>query len=316
MVAKRKLGGLMLTASHAFHATLAAPFTAAGWQAPDDSSFGVTNINSISRDESSGKYVAVGDAGKVGFSIDNAFSWQQAPSPAGTTNLYSIHHANGLYVVGGSTGRLMTSSDGEFWTLRNSGFGASPILGATYLANQSLWVIVGGAGKLATSPDGATWTLRSSSFGSTYINKVYSSQSISIAVGYEGKLATSTDGISWTQRNSSFVFDTIFDVTSNTLETQYVAVGDFGKVATSADGISWTQVFPGTSFGSTSIKSISKNEEIYAACGSVGKIGTSTTATSWTQRNSNLGATTLNDIYVSEFSAVVVGDNGQVVYSV
>lgn len=306
----------MLTASHAFHATLEAPFTAAGWQLPSDSTFGTSNINSITKNEIAETYLAVGDGGKIAYSSDNAFTWQQASAPTGDTNLYATHYANGLYLAGGSTGKLLTSPNGTFWTLQNSGFGASPILGITYSSVNSLWIIVGGAGKLATSSDGITWTLRSSSFSSTYINSVYSSNNLIIAVGYDGKLATSVNGTDWTQRTSSFVFDTIFDITSNADYSEYIAVGDFGKIASSSDGVSWAQVFPGTSFGSSSVRAIDSNSEIYAAAGTLGKIGTATTVENWVQRNSNLGTTTINDIYLSESSAVVVGNSGQIAFSV
>lgn len=316
MATERKFGGIVLISSHAFHATLEAPFSAAGWQIPSDTTFGVSNVNDVAYSPELIQYVAVGDSGKIATSVDSGFTWSQAPSPFAETNLYSSHYANGLYMVGGSTGKLATSPDGRFWTLQNSGFGASPILGITYYDQQNIWIICGGSGKLATSADGVSWTLRSSSFGSTFINTLFSSSNLVIAGGYDGKLATSADGINWTQRTSSFVFDTIFGLSGLSDGSAYVAVGDVGKVAQSSDGVTWSQVFPGTSFGATRINAVSGNNELYVAAGSLGKIATSTSGLNWKQRTSNLGTTTINSVYIAESSALAVGDSGQIAFSV
>lgn len=313
MAFKRKLGCLMLISSHAFHATLPAPFSAAGWQLVGDSSFSQTSVNAVTSEDGI-NYVAVGDAGKIAYSANTGFTWQQSSSPLQQSNLYAAHYASGIYVVGGSAGKIATSTDKINWTLRSSGFGASPVLGITYFSSQNIWIAVGGSGKLATSPDAQTWTLRSSSFGVSYINTIYAVSSFVVAAGYDGKLATSTNGTSWTQRTSSFIFDTIHDISS--VNTDYVAVGNLGKVATSADGLSWAQVFPGTSFGNSGIRAVSAAPEFYAAAGSLGKIATSSEGTSWIQRNSNFGAERINDLYVSDSSAVAVGTNGTIAYSV
>ena len=305
----------MLVASHSFFSTIPAPFSAAGWVQADDSTFGTSNVNAVTASDSL-NYVAVGNQGKIAYSSDGGAVWTAATSPFAESNLYAVAYGDGKYVAGGSTGKVATSTDGQNWTLYSSGFGASPVLGITYFDIANLWIAVGGSGKLATSTNGTTWTLRTSSFSTTFINSVYSSTSLAVAVGYDGKLATSTNGVDWTQRNSSFVFDTIFDVTYNQINDLYVAVGDFGKAATSTDALSWTQVFPNTSFGSSSIKTISTSGDFYVAGGSLGKIATSTNANSWIQRTSSFETTTVNQIYATDTTAVAVGDEGKIAYSV
>lgn len=305
----------MLIASHAFFATLPALFSAAGWQQPADSSFGTTDINAVMADGDL-SYVAVGNEGKIGLSSNSGFTWSQVDSPFLGSNIFAAHYANNLFVAGGSTGKIATSTDGVSWTVGTAGFGASPVLGLSYIVNQGLWVAVGGSGKLATSSDAVSWVLRNSSFGVSFINDVYSSGNLTIAVGYDGKLATSTNGISWTQRTSSFVFDAIFGITYSNSAQEYVAVGDVGKIATSTNGTTWSQVFPSTSFNNSRINTISANSSSYVAGGSLGKIATSSAGVSWIQRDSTFQNKTVKDIALLENSAVAVGDGGTIAYSV
>jgi photosystem II stability/assembly factor-like uncharacterized protein len=313
-----KLGELvMLISTHAMHATLTAPFLPAGWIAVEDSSFGNTNINSIAYDGIS-RIVAVGSSGKIAISDNTADNWTQVSSPFSGSNVYSVAYGDGLFVAGGSIGKLATSPDGETWTLQDSGFGASTILGITYASVGSTWVIVGSSGKLATSIDALSWTLRASSFGSTFINEVFAAPDIVIAVGYDGKLASSPNGTVWTQRASSFVNSTINGVTVSADNAQYVAVGDSGKVAYSANGTSWTQIFPQSSFGASSIKAIVSTDETYLAAGSAGKLANalSPIPESWKQRDSTFGLDSINYLLqINNEIAIAVGDEGKIAYS-
>jgi photosystem II stability/assembly factor-like uncharacterized protein len=305
----------MLISTHAIHATLPAPFIPALWEQTANSTFGLDNVNAVSSDEG-GRLLAVGNAGKIASSNDSGITWSAGESYFLESNIYAVSHANGLWVIGGSTGKLATSPDGLDWTLRSSSFGASVILGITYSPSAGLWIAVGGSGKLATSPDAMNWTQRSSSFSTSFINTVYATNNLIVAAGFDGKLATSTNGINWTQRSSSFVTTTIYSISSRQSGTQFVAVGDSGKVANSANGLTWTQSFPGTSFGSSSIRAVGATEDSYVAGGSGGKIATSTDTVSWQQRNSTFGIDTINGIYARGSIGIAVGDRGKIAYSV
>lgn len=315
MAAKRKSGDLMLIALHAIDSTLEAPFLPAGWEQLVDTSFGTTDINSVAYDGES-RLVAVGNSGKIAYSNDNGFTWQQTPNPFASGNIYTVTHGNGVFVAGGSAGKLATSTDGIVWTARDSGFGAGAILGSTYVESSSLWVIVGATGKLATSSDSQSWLLRSSSFGVSFINSVRSLENYVIAVGYDGKLATSIDGVTWTQRGSSFVASTIYEVTYSAKDGSYVAVGDSGKIAFSSNAFSWTQVFPPSTFGSSSIRAITAATDSYVAGGSGGKVGTAVDFTSWSIRDAGFGLDTINEVLVINNSiAIAVGADGRIALS-
>jgi len=304
----------MLISTHAMHATLPAPLVTAGWQQVVDSTFGTSNIHSIAAD-ASGNLVAVGSSGKIAKSVDAGLNWTQQVSPFSESSIYAVSHGDDTWVAAGSFGKMATSPDGENWTLVNSTFGASAVLGIDYLPFASLWVAVGASGKLATSVDGSQWLQRASSFQTTFINSVHASVNLAVAVGFDGKIATSPNGVTWTQRASSFITSTIFDVASKPDASEYVAVGDSGKVAVSSDAETWTQIFPTSSFGSSSIKGIAAVEDSYTAVASAGKIGTAFEPDFWTQRNSTFTLSSINDVIIANNIGVAVGNNGKIAYS-
>ena len=315
MAIEWKFGCLMLIATHAIDATLPAPFVTAGWQQVANSSFGTTNINAVATN-SAGRYVAVGSSGKIAISDDSGINWAQQASPFQSSNIYAVAYGDGIYVAAGSIGKMAISVDAVNWSLVNSTFGASAILGISYLPFASLWVAVGASGKLATSLDGNNWLQRSSSFGTTFINSVYASIDKAVAVGYDGKIATSPNGVNWTQRGSSFVTSTIYDVVSRPDGSEYVAVGDSGKVATSSDAETWAQIFPTSSFGSSSIRAIDATQDSYTAAASAGKIGTALEPDFWTQRTSTFGLSAINDVLISNSLGIAVGNDGKIAYSI
>ena len=115
--------------------------------------------------------------------------WASRTSGFGSSEIYAITYGDGLYVAGGSSGKLTTSPDGITWTTRTSGFGTTVIRGVTY--GDGLYVAVGDSGTLTTSTDGTTWTSRTSGFGTTIIRGVTYGDGLYLAVGYSGKLTTS-----------------------------------------------------------------------------------------------------------------------------
>ena len=115
------------------------------------------------------------------------FVWTTRTSTFGTTIINSVAYGNSLWVAGGSTGQLRTSTDAVTWTTRTSTFGATVINSVAY--GNSLWVAAGSSGQLSTSTDGITWTTRTSNFGTTAINSVaYGGNNLWVAVGNTGQL--------------------------------------------------------------------------------------------------------------------------------
>ena len=195
--------------------------------------------------------------------------WTTRTSGFGSTEIRGVTYGDGLYVAGGLSGTLTTSTDGTTWTTRTSGFGTTRIYGVGY--GDGLYVAVGVSGKLTTSTDGTTWTTRTSGFGTTQILDVTYGDGLYVAVGDDGKLTTSTDGTTWTTRTSGFGTTNFRGVTYG--DGLYVAVGDSGKLTTSTDGTTWTSRTSG--FGTTRIWGVTYGDGLYVAGGESGKLTTS-----------------------------------------
>ncbi|MGH9615009.1 MAG: hypothetical protein ACRD4P_18245, partial [Bryobacteraceae bacterium] len=107
------------------------------------------------------RIVAVGVSGTLLFSGNGAASWSARTSPAGATTLNAVtfDSADGLFIVVGNSGAVLTSPDGLTWTLRSAGTGQN-FHGATFANNGKLagvGLLVGDSGSafLAGTPPAA-----------------------------------------------------------------------------------------------------------------------------------------------------------------
>lgn len=73
-------------------------------------------------------------------------------------NLRSIAYGNGIYVVVGDNGQIMTSSDSKHWDLRNSRI-AMNLHSVTFSNELQQFYAVGDSGYLLSSSDGIDWKL-------------------------------------------------------------------------------------------------------------------------------------------------------------
>ncbi|MDR0562679.1 MAG: chitobiase/beta-hexosaminidase C-terminal domain-containing protein [Spirochaetaceae bacterium] len=194
-----------------------------------------------------GKFVAVGNRGKMAYSEDGV-TWRTAVvnSTFGTdfdSSIRGVCYGDGKFVAVGNSyrgGRIAYSEDGVSWTaVADSTFGASQINGVCYGGGKFL--AVGNSGKMAYSADGVSWTAgANSTFGTDYIYGVCYGGGKFVAVGNSGKMAYSSDGVSWTAvANSTFGTAAISSVCYG--GGKFVAGGD-DKMAYSSDGVSWTAV--------------------------------------------------------------------------
>ncbi|MFO1460497.1 MAG: hypothetical protein U1G08_13945 [Verrucomicrobiota bacterium] len=100
-----------------------------------------------------GRYVAVGEQGKISVSEDGTH-WQSAESPT-LGNLRAVARGDGLWVAVGDFGEVLTSVEGLRWTRESLGV-FFHIRGVT--RGNGLWVAVGDDSVILTSPDGRVWT--------------------------------------------------------------------------------------------------------------------------------------------------------------
>ncbi|MGA2506941.1 MAG: hypothetical protein ABSF80_05635 [Chitinispirillaceae bacterium] len=127
-------------------------------------------------------------------------------SPVPTShNLQSVTYGNGLYVVVGDTGTILTSPDGLVWTSRTSGI-ITRLWSVTY--GNGLYVTVGDSARILTSANGISWTNRVSGTSNNLMSVTYGNGRY--VAGGEGKLGNgsfnysdsesmriSSNGITW-----------------------------------------------------------------------------------------------------------------------
>ncbi|WP_240036784.1 S-layer homology domain-containing protein [Paenibacillus amylolyticus] len=219
-------------------------------------------------------------------------------------NMIGVTYGNGMYVAVGTSGTVLTSSDGVNWMTRTAGT-ATQLNGVAY--SNGTYVAVGQGGRILTSSDGMSWIIRDS--GTTndlrtvnYINGAY------MAVGANGTILTSGDGVSWTSQASG---TTQFLFAVNYFNGTYMAVGAVGTILTSSDGASWTSRSSGTTTG---LYGVSYANGTYVVVGLSGKILTSSDGTNWTSRTSGTTNNLVGLIY-GNGTYVAVGIGGTIVTS-
>jgi hypothetical protein len=193
----------------------------------------------------SGKYVAVGNYGKIEISLDGSV-WARQLS--GThEDLAGVEWNGSLFVAVGTNGLILSSPDGFVWTPRSSG------------TSRNLWAVawrgsqflaVGEGRTILTSPDGTVWTKRNGGMTYDYLSGIAWSGSLYIVVGGDWSsnpnctslVMTSQDGVAWTTQtiNTSRFYGYLNGVAWS--GTGFAAVGD-GFSMTSTDGLSWSYAY-------------------------------------------------------------------------
>lgn len=208
------------------------------------------DLTSVATDNT--KYVFVGMAGKVRYTLNLANTWTAATITS-SNNFYSVAYGNNLWLLGGANGSIFTSTDGISWTYRTSGT-SNTILQVYYANNTYLY---GGDNVLATSTDAVSWTVRNANaqgvktISALRVGSLGYGNGVFI-YGSQGFVGTSTDGVTWItsalgSKNtananvvSTFYTGQINEIQYNSGNSLFIAVGDGGYIATSPNGSSWT----------------------------------------------------------------------------
>jgi hypothetical protein len=150
-------------------------------------------------------------------------------------NICAVAYGNGVWVAGGASGVLRTSTDELNWNTQTSQFGSSTIFSIAY--GNGTFVAVGAGTALRTSENGITWTTRTSTFFTAICAVAYGNGAW-IAVGSSASVRTSTDnGVTWTTQTSNYSA-TICSVAYGNGTWVFGGVG--GGLRTSTDnGVTW-----------------------------------------------------------------------------
>ena len=156
----------------------------------------------------------------------------------------AVTYGSGKFVAVASSGsgnRVMTSTNGTYWTSRTSA-SDSNWQGITYAGNQFVAV---GSNAVMTSPDGITWTSRTAPTGEWQAVTNCGGLYVATATWGSNYVMTSTNGSDWTVRTPAYTWS--HDAVACSAEVpRFVSVSQFGRGWSSADGISnWSIQNPG-----------------------------------------------------------------------
>lgn len=187
-------------------------------------------------------------------------NWFQKTPVTGATFDSVAAYGKGVYLLGGGTAYLATSTDANTWVL-NSGLrdpvltNGSTIRGLVYAESLGYFIAGSSQGGVATSTDAVTWINRTSGLSSTgwsgsSINTFVWNGSQLLAFGDVGKVATSADGITWSYKGvmstlagwavGAGPFISSYSAAYNGSTYMAVGYGSIAECATSPDGTTWT----------------------------------------------------------------------------
>jgi hypothetical protein len=236
----------------------------------------------------------------------NGGTWV-AQSPSLGSNILSIASSDSLFVIGGTSGNMKSSTDLVNWTTVTNNFYP---LDVNYIAYQNnLWAVHLGtkpldppntgsltySNQIRISTDLITWITANTSLGNSIYSLGFANNNW-IASGANGLLAMSSQAY----KSSS----TEYLLSGNIVDADY-ALNNWAAVT-------WTSV--NSTFGATNINSIAYADNMWVAVGNSGQIRYSTDATTWSTATSNTGVT-LNHVNKINGLWTAVGGTGNLLLS-
>lgn len=238
------------------------------------------------------KFVYTAQGGRAGYLYDVTGTWTNCTITTANDH-YGLTYGNNVWVMGGRSGSLFTSTDGITWTYRTSN--TSNTILTTFYANNTYFY--GGVNVIGTSTDAITWVARSanariSAFAYDNVANVY-------VYGAQGFYGRSTDGITWSQIYTGSRINSNISAANTTYTGQIndiiaanisgnivlVAVGPGGFVETSNNGgNTWALQNSKTDSDFTSI---SYGNNRYLTVGSNGVVKISPNGVLWSGHASN-----------------------------
>ncbi len=274
-----------------------------------------------------GRHVAVGQEGFIFRSTSDAEprSWEFIAGPT-TQGLYDVAFGNGIFAAVGFFGTVITSSDGENWTLNEV---SQPVLLNSVAYGNGRFVSVSSGGIGYVSTNGTSWGEVNTGTINPLTEIAYGLASNGtpqfVAVGPVGTIVTSPDGNSWTVRNAG----TQLSLNGVTYGSgMFVIVADRSTYLFSQDGgVTWRRrsVPTETLAEDTSLQSVAFGATSFRVVGPDGLILTATPEaivdplsddlTSRWVKDVSLGTSTLKDISFGGDRFVTVGEDVSILIS-
>lgn len=256
-----------------------------------------------------GKFVAVGNGGKIYTSPDGETWTEQTSDVSG--DLPFVYYANGKFISrDNSSKNFLISSDGVTWEKVYAGqqFVTSSQRCGCYGAGK--YITLGSEAKYY-STDGTSWSR--SSGGVAAYDVCYTDSHGFVAVGGTGYLFNSTNGTSWTSQQYKFVNYNMLGICYG--NGIFVAVGsdgstnNYGKIYTSQDGETWTNRTSATFSGLSKVRFA---DNVFVAVGRDGIIMTSSDGVNWTTQTSGVSTLLFSVVNDGSGNYSIVGDSGTV----
>jgi photosystem II stability/assembly factor-like uncharacterized protein len=272
--------------------------------------------------------VAVGDSGYIINSSNGTLDdWSLAfdnPVKDVVNTIAGVTWDGTQFLVVGSGGTILTSSDGDSWIEGDTGINVDL---ESIIWTGSQYIVVGGSsgssGTILISENGTDWAVANSipsNVDNSSLNGVASDSNVIVAVGTNGVLLSSDDdGVTWADLSQDINTNAnLNDVTWD--GGQFVVVGSDDTIITSPDGIDWTFRVPGSPniafVGVTQWDAYLPDPALKGAVGSSGNIWVSDDAVSWVHvpsgTNQRLEGMTYVDDRTNPPYFVIVGHDGTV----
>lgn len=248
----------------------------------------------------------------ISFSISPAQTNWIASSSGTTKSFASVSWNNGLLVASGTSGTLLTSSNGQTWISHSLSYNRIVPYLTSSAWSGSQFVLVSSNLDYYTSENGSTWTLQANTNDLAYPYSIIWADTQFVAVGYNGRISTSPQTVKWSIRYQN-ASEWLYSVASS--GSLYATVGRGGTILTSPDGISWTKQTSGYSDWLMSV--VWTGTQFVAVGGS--QLGSSAVLTSpdgivWTTRSCSAGKQLFSVTWTGTM-LVAVGQSGTVVTS-
>ena len=221
--------------------------------------------------------IVMAAAGAVGGPFNNWVNANSSINVATPGGGSCIASSGSMWVVGSSSGFILTSPDANSWTVRQP---FSSLTTISIIWDGSTFVALVGSGT-RTSTDGINWTFVANVGAPVSLTDIVKGSSDYVVVGNNGYIYKSANLTTWTNTNSTG--QNLFSVAASS--SLFVAVGSSGTIRTSPDGTTWTLQTSGTT---AVLRSVvwSAATGLFVVVGDNGTILTSADGVTWTSRTS------------------------------
>lgn len=225
-----------------------------------------------------------------------------------------IAYNGSLYVVVGTSGNILTSTNGTTWTSTISGT-SQDLLDITY--GGGFFVAVGANGTVIYSTNGTVWSA-SGAVAYTNINAVTYAASKFVLVTELGQVYTSNNATTWSLQTSTVSVPLYAIAYGN---STFIAGGKGGTIITSSDSVTWTSQTVGyydilglryivDGSGSNFVATCTNNKVYYSTNGTTWSRALVDAFTSSTTDGTNAYAiTSWGDVYQSSTASLVYYSN-------